>query len=147
MTEQFPYSIAKKLKTIIVCSIGLLLLLNHSLNAQSFNNKRQKIISLDRDTVQIDTLSISPESVIVLYNNKLLSSDYYAIDAAKSLLIWNRTKLTRNGIGNDSVSISYRVFPFLFFEKKFHKNIQKMEPDETGVRNPGHHRELLIRSG
>ena len=136
MTEQFPYSIAKKLKTIIVCSIGLLLLLNHSLNAQSFNNKRQKIISLDRDTVQIDTLSISPESVIVLYNNKLLSSDYYAIDAAKSLLIWNRTKLTRNGIGNDSVSISYRVFPFLFFEKKFHKNIQKMEPDETGVRNP-----------
>ncbi len=136
MTIKLRCFITKQINATIVCGIVLLLFSNKCLYAQAFNNKRQKILNFEKDTVQIDTLSISPESILILYNNKLLPFNCYTIDVGNSLLIWNRTELTKNEIVNGQVSIYYRVFPFLFFEKKFHKNIRKMEPDETGIRNP-----------
>lgn len=69
-------------------------------NIQS--NLRQKIFKVSSDSLKIDTISIVPNSISI----PGISPDDYKLDIVKAILYWNKKPAT------DSVSISYRVFPF-----------------------------------
>ena len=68
------------------------------------------------DTVQVDTLSILPNSVRLSLNGETIDTAHYKINFASSQILW----LVKPSV--DSVQISYRVFPFLFTKKYAHKN-------------------------
>lgn len=68
------------------------------------------------DTVQIDTLSILPNSVRLSVNNNLIDTAHYKINFAASKIIWLVKPNT------DSVQISYSVFPLLFTKRYANKN-------------------------
>lgn len=80
-------------------------------NDSAVNNRRSKTLIISKDTLRIDTLSIVPGSV-----RSNLDSALYIIDFAKGLLTW-KTKPKQ-----DSIKITYRVFPFSFTKKYFHKS-------------------------
>lgn len=57
----------------------------------------------DRDTLQIDTLSIIPGTFFILN----VDARQYHLDATKAFLIWKQRPAV------DSIEVQYRVFPFL----------------------------------
>ena len=66
------------------------------------SNLRHKSFRIASDTLQLDTLSIIPATIIV----ENISGDAYQPDYINGRLVWKIKPLT------DSVKISYRVFPF-----------------------------------
>ena len=79
-------------------------------SAQAVDNFRQKIFSTKEDTIHIDSLSIVPNSVSVagyFIKIKITNTDF-SIDNFHSEFIWLQKP------AEDSVIISYRVFPFNF---------------------------------
>lgn len=82
-----------------------MLLLGFAAKAQftpSSNLKKKKIAA--KGFVQLDALSIVPQSIIV----KDADTSYYIVDAIKATLRWKKK------LPIDSVEVSYRVFPFRF---------------------------------
>ena len=67
---------------------------------------RNKIITTEKDTIHIDTLSLVPGSLIFLKPPSLR----YKIDEATANLIW----LDSNRVKNDSFEIIYKVFSIRF---------------------------------
>jgi len=81
--------------------------------AQSINNKRNtQFIVNDTSLIIIDSLSIIPNSFKILYEDVPLDSTKYSIDFVKAQLKIDETYL------NDTLLISYRVFP-VYFEKTY----------------------------
>jgi hypothetical protein len=107
----------------------LLFILPIFLYAQIGNNFRNKIIA-PADKVQLDSLSIIPNSEIVrLKDGTIVSSNDYFINYPKSLLIFNFKP-------QDSIEISYRVFPFNFDKTYQNKSDSLIRPDVKGSFNP-----------
>ena len=65
-------------------------------------NLRQKVFKINADSLKIDSLSIVPKTFSVI---NIPSSDY-RLDFVNAILYWNKKPVT------DSVTITYRVFPF-----------------------------------
>lgn len=99
--------------------------------AQHTNNLRQQQIVLNTDTIVLDTLSIVPNSEIVFLGNKSLPSSDYEIDYAKSQLILKNVNLK-----NETISFTYRVFPYSFNKSYEHKNIKEIEAKNRIDKNP-----------
>ncbi|MBL7767307.1 MAG: hypothetical protein JNJ58_14500 [Chitinophagaceae bacterium] len=78
---------------------------------------RQKWIKVQTDTLQFDSLSVVPGSIQITGS----SAEKIWIDATKARLSW------KNLPELDSVKISYRVFPFSFHERYFHKDAKRIE--------------------
>lgn len=68
----------------------------------TLSNLRQKTIRISGDSTRIDTISIVPNSFSVA---GIAASDY-RLDIVKAMLYWNRKPET------DSITVTYRVFPF-----------------------------------
>jgi hypothetical protein len=66
------------------------------------SNLRQKIFRVNADSIRLDTLSIVPAGFSVAH---VAASDY-RLDYVKGILYWNKKPAA------DSVTITYRVFPF-----------------------------------
>jgi hypothetical protein len=104
--------------------------------AQPRSNLHSKPLELSRDTVQLDTLSLIPGSIILRFSNgQLIDTSFYHIDHAKGLLIPDRKKIAAAGHG-DSISVSYRTFPFLFSQELKHKDLDRIKPDLFARNNP-----------
>lgn len=78
---------------------------------------KNKTIQVLTDTIYIDTLSIIPYR----FSIENTDSNTYVIDYFKSRLVW-KTKPP-----SDSINISYRTFPFHFYQRYFHKDAKKIE--------------------
>jgi hypothetical protein len=101
-------------------------------NAQDFNNLRTHIISNKFDTIKIDTLSIIPNSVVIRDSlGDKTDTNFYRIDYAKALLVWNLPRLDQI-----KFKISYRVFPYYFAETFKHKDIKNIKINESGIYEP-----------
>jgi len=74
---------------------------------QDLTNKRDKIVPTGKDRIKLDSLPIIPKS-LQIKNKKGLTIDtsYYSLKSAKKSIIWKKPPKT------DTVSITYRVFPF-----------------------------------
>jgi len=109
------------------------MLLATSASAQNLSNLRMKPVSLDRDTLLLDSLSIVPGSFRLQYpDGQLVDTSDYDIDPIQSLLIPSPELLGDSGAFNSS----YRVFPFSFSQEYQHKDFSILEPDDQGIINP-----------
>lgn len=55
--------------------------------SQDISNYREKEIVLDKDTIQLDSLSLVPQSEIISLDGISLESNFYEIDYAKAVFI------------------------------------------------------------
>ncbi len=107
----------------------LLFLLPVILCAQQGNNFRNKFIA-PVDSIYLDSLSIIPNSEIIrTKDGAIFSSENYFINYSKSLLILK-------SISEDSIEISYRVFPYNFDKSYQNKSDSLIRPDAKGSFNP-----------
>ena len=94
------------------------------------SNFRSKNIVLNKDTIQLDSLSIIPGTISVKKNNgESLDSSFYKIDYVNALLIRLLPLPPREG---DTIQISYKVFPFYFSQKFQHKDVSKIQNNQYG---------------
>jgi hypothetical protein len=100
-------------------------------DAQSLSNFKVTSVTLDSDTVVLDSLAIIPQSELIYLNEILLKNSSYEIDYGKSILF-----VKDESILNKKVKISYRVFPFSFSQSYEHKKIGQIEEYESVARNP-----------
>jgi hypothetical protein len=115
---------------------GLLFLCIHA-DGQSSGNTRSKTISTASDTIRLDTLSLVPGSFALRKaDGSLLDTSYYRLRLAEGLLILDRAKLQKDSVSADSLSTSYRIFPYLFSEETKHKDVNRIRPDPHGNSNP-----------
>jgi hypothetical protein len=92
--------------------IGILLLLwgcNTTLFAQ-YSTLRNRTLLPGKDTLQLDTLSIYPNSFQVWRNGQVLPRDSFQLDYASARLYLNRPS-------TDTLYISYRVLPYNFSQQ------------------------------
>lgn len=114
-----------------------LLLLSAVGFAQSFGNNRTKLFSANSDTLKLDSLSLVP-GTIKLYssNGSLLDTSFYKINYADGLIIFDRQKLAEKNINTDSITSSYKTFPYLFSKETKHKDKNRKKADLSGNINP-----------
>ena len=105
-------------KILIIIS---LILLNSVSFGQNLNNLIKKDLIISNDSLCIDTLSIVPETLTLLYNNKIIPQNDYLLVPSKSLLIFNPT--TFQSYKNKICTVSYRVFPYNFSKPFNHKTL------------------------
>ncbi len=88
---------------------------------QNISNIREAHISIANDTIQLDTLSILPNSIFIFdTSGKLINDSLYSIDYGKALLI---ASASMKQIYPDEIRISYKVFPYTFSKPFFNKDI------------------------
>ena len=101
-----------------------------NVKAQVNLNLRSKVISTTSATLQLDSLSLVPESISVWYvgTNLKVDSNLYVIDFAKALFTWK-------GNNKIDIKINYRVFPILFAKNYFHKDYKLIEQQPINNKN------------
>lgn len=71
-------------------------------SANTASNLRTKTFRIDSDSIRIDTVSIVPATFII----SNISSADYQLDFVKAILYWMKKPAL------DSITVSYRIFPF-----------------------------------
>lgn len=89
--------------------------------AQNGSNFRSKVIFIDQDTVQIDTLSIIPDSEIL---DESLNGQYQ-IDFVNARIIAPQLK-------GQQIELKYRVYPLLFSKSYAHKDKANINVTDVG---------------
>jgi hypothetical protein len=119
------------LKKILFILCFLITSIFQYVGAQDIINIRQQKFTVISDTIIIDSLSIIPKSELIFLNNKLLNNSNYDIDYSKGLFISKE-----NFLKGETLSITYRVFPFSF-EKSFeHKKSTAIDNQGESLKNP-----------
>lgn len=112
--------------------LGLIQFFYTGIHAQYANCYRIKQILIPGDSVSIDTLSLIPGSVkVTLSDGTPIDSSLYTINYAEAKLI-----LKKKNSKTDSLTISYRTFPYLFSKPVKHKDLSRIKPDLFGNVNP-----------
>lgn len=88
-----------------------------TVRAQYASNIRQRSIPLNVDTVKLDSLSLIPHTLLLRApDGQLLDTSNYDVIPFASLLIWKKKP------AGDSVSASFRTYPYAFANKYFDKD-------------------------
>lgn len=83
---------------------------------QDLSNLRTQNIGTYNDTIKLDTLSIIPDSEILIKSDKrVVQKDKYTIEYADALLLLNNNIFD----STEYVQITYRVFPISFKEESY----------------------------
>ena len=92
--------------------------------SQSKGGLREKKVTFTSDTLVLDTLSLIPGTVQLRSSKgELIDSALYKINYPKSEIVVSRKNL------RDSISVSYRTFPFSLSKETKHKDIGLIRPD------------------
>jgi hypothetical protein len=94
--------------------------------AQQSSNWRSKVFFATSDTIQIDSLSIIPNSERLELDGKLVNDSNFYIDYAKSQIVFAER------LHGKSLRMSYRVFPLLFTKEYAHKSMDQIEQSDPG---------------
>ncbi|HNM68070.1 MAG TPA: hypothetical protein PKG57_00285 [Flavobacteriales bacterium] len=86
--------------------------------AQELDNRRERRIVLDRDTVRLDSMSIAPGSLTLWMDSVALDTAFYRNDP------WHGLILRRPGAPIDTLIARYRVLPLLLPGPFHHKDIR-----------------------
>lgn len=88
-----------------------------SASAQSASNLHYATFSISGDTLNLDTMSVVPNTVVVrLADGSVVDTNAYTIRAFQSQLIWKQKP------SSDSVKILYRTYPFNLSAEAYHKS-------------------------
>ncbi len=100
----------------------LLILSGFKMLGQTQSNLRSKIIHLNRDTIQLDSLLILPETVTVSLQNKSVDKSWYEIVLSKGLFIPSNKLKTIT----DSISIKYRIFDYNISRPSYQRDLSQI---------------------
>ena len=78
------------------------------------NNFKEKKLIFHYDSLRIDSLSIVPGSVAIIYKNEKLSEKHFEVDYPKAIIYVNTEELKKKIGKSDSVTVQYRTFPLNF---------------------------------
>lgn len=92
---------------------------------------RVKSLKITSDTLQIDTLSIVPESFVLMHGTDTVASDCYRLDPATARIV-----LLPCCPRSDSISARYNVFPLLFTAENRRKDPLKLTTTPDRRLNP-----------
>ena len=88
-----------------------------NVRAQYVSNIRLKGVSISRDTVKLDSLSLIPNTLqLKTRSGRILDSSEYEILPFSSLLIWKKKPV------GDSITASFRTYPYAFANRYFNKD-------------------------
>ena len=88
--------------------------------SQDLSNLRNKSLTINSDTIVLDSLSIVPGSLILFSQNNIVVPDsLYKIDYATAIVTINSKLLAYN----TKLNFAYRVFPVNFSARNYNKNI------------------------
>ncbi len=93
-------------------------------NAQKLNNFRSRIITIETDSILLDSLSIIPGTLQLFSNNSKIPLSAYTLKSDIAVLFID------SSIIGKQIKIEYRVFPINFSEKYFHKDYEKLSKSE-----------------
>lgn len=100
---------------------------------QLLNNSRALELPITKDSIQFDSLSTIPGSLILKdAEGSVLNESQYGIDYANSVIIL----IDELDGSKMPLEISYRVFPLRFTKEYSHKSTSVLLPDQTGLTNP-----------
>jgi hypothetical protein len=107
-----------------------ILLLPQKGDAQTWSNQRSRAVFIppDADTLTIDTLSIIPGSLSLAIRYLELDSTLYKALPEDGEVVLNRKKLNSLGFTVDSLTCTYKVFPYLFSKALQHKDNSVIHP-------------------
>ncbi|WP_372751597.1 hypothetical protein [Labilibaculum sp.] len=100
----------------------LLIFSGFKLFGQSQSNLRRKLVPINRDTIQLDTLLILPASVKVHQRNKLINKDLYQIIISKGVFVPSQ-QLKDQG---ESLQIEYRVYDFNIKQSLYKRDLSQL---------------------
>lgn len=106
--------------------------------SQLADNRRLVNFDTSKDTVQLDTLSINPESfVLVRRNGKPFPASAYKVDYDKAQVLFIRSKFKEEKLFTITTLVaSFRVFPINFSKPFFHKDPNTLKRNRDGEFNP-----------
>jgi hypothetical protein len=103
---------------------------------QAQSNLHVRSIALSADSVILDSVSIAPNSALMMdAQNSLVDTASYAIDFAHGLFRWKKNTAAYKELKGDSMHLHYRTFPFLLGQVYRHKDINRITKTESGY-NP-----------
>jgi len=106
------------------------LLFLHKGDAQTWSNQRKRAVFIPQnaDTVRLDTLSIISGTLsLAIGYLELDSTDYKSLPEDGEVIL-NRKKLNKMGFKMDSLTCTYKVFPYLFSKTLQHKDNSVIHP-------------------
>ncbi len=87
------------------------------MQGQYASNIKSKHISLARDTVKLDSLSMVPNTMVLRTSaGQIVDTSAYDLLPFSSLLIWRKKPQA------DSVTATFRVYPFAYANRYFNKD-------------------------
>lgn len=101
------------------------------LHGQSLANWRVKKIGVTADTLQLDTLSIVPKSLVVRSSDGFVDPENYRLNAVEATFIWKGAVLPA-----DTLTLTYRTFPLFFPAEQYHKSPASIESQVATIENP-----------
>jgi hypothetical protein len=124
----------KKALTILLPIFVLLCLQGR---AQDFSNFRIKTITVLSDTILLDSLSIIPKTLLITRaDGSSPDTSTYRTDYANGLLFVKNHVQFYNDPNGNKLTLSFRVFPFLFTKVQRHKKINLINTYQQAVENP-----------
>jgi hypothetical protein len=125
------------LKKALIIFILLTASLCVKTQAQDFSNFRIKTLTLDADTLRLDSLSIIPHSLLITRSDSSsLDTSAYVMDYAGAMLIIKNHELFLSQLKDKTLTISYRVFPLLFTQVRRHKDNNLINTFQQATENP-----------
>lgn len=97
--------------------------------AQAQTNQKQKQFVVTKDTLFLDSLSLIPGTVRLSTKNNAIDTSSYKINYPLKALIF-RSK------PNDTISVSYKTFPYNFEKSYYHKDKSVLTKDLSLPINP-----------
>ena len=99
-------------------------------DAQTWSNRRERSVFIppQADTLRIDTLSIIPGTLYLSIRFLELDTTLYKVLPEDGEVVLNRKKLDMLGFKVDSLTCTYRVFPYLFTKALQHKDNSVVHP-------------------
>ncbi|MBA3649179.1 MAG: hypothetical protein H0W62_11625 [Chitinophagales bacterium] len=93
---------------------------------------RSKTFYVNTDTIKIDSITFFPGSVVVMIKltQDTIPSTSYLINYSNQLLIWKTKPKT------DTITISYKAFPYNFTINRFHKDFNQFNKRDSLARLP-----------
>jgi len=108
-----------------------------AVNGQVLSNLRMKSFSLRADSVQLDTLSIAPNSFSIRsVSGNLIDTSAYSLDFVRAVFRWKKNSPAYRALSSDSCFARYRVFSFLLSSSYQHKNIRELSDERSNNFNP-----------
>ena len=103
------------------------IVLSTIIQAQSLSNIRTKKIYVNSDTLQLDSLSLVPNSLVISSASQILSTTDYTYNPYIARVILQHRNTP------DTLLFQYRVYPYYWAQENYHKNFKQKKLGDIGI--------------